>query len=47
MKITPINEIDLTKGEFIYRYISIDKLCSFLDTKSLYLSRVDRFEDNL
>lgn len=33
--------------EYYYRYVSLKKLNHFLDTKSLYLSRIDKFEDNL
>ena len=33
--------------KFVYRYLTIDKLIDFLDTNSLYLARLDTFEDNL
>jgi hypothetical protein len=33
--------------KYVYRYLTIDKLIDFLDTNSLYLSRLDTFEDNL
>lgn len=32
---------------YVYRYLTIDKLIDFLDTNSLYLARLDTFEDNL
>lgn len=35
------------EDKYVYRYLSIDKLIDFLKTGSLYLSRLDRFEDNL
>lgn len=33
--------------KYIYRYVSLDKLVHFLSTESIYLTRSDRFEDNL
>lgn len=34
-------------NSYYYRYVSLKKLSHFLATKSLYLSRIDKFEDNL
>mgnify|MGYP003393024045 CR=1 FL=1 len=33
--------------KYVYRYLTIEKLVDFLDTNSIYLSRLDTFEDNL
>lgn len=33
--------------KYVYRYLTIDKLIDFLDTNSIYLARLDTFEDNL
>lgn len=35
------------KNKYVYRYLTIDKLISFFETNSLYLSRLDKFDDNL
>jgi Protein of unknown function (DUF2971) len=35
------------KDKFVYRYLSFEKLIHFLSTGSLYLARLDQFEDNL
>ncbi|CAM1341807.1 DUF2971 domain-containing protein [Tenacibaculum amylolyticum] len=35
------------KSKYLYRYVSIEKLISFLNTGSLYFARMDSFEDNL
>lgn len=35
------------KQKYIYRYVTIEKLIDFLETNSLFLSRLDKFEDNL
>lgn len=37
---------DITE-RYVYRYLSFEKLEHFLITGSLYLARLDRFEDNL
>ncbi len=33
--------------KYVYRYITIEKLIDFLETGELYLTRLDKFEDNL
>lgn len=33
--------------KYVYRYLTIEKLIDFLDTNSIYLARLDTFEDNL
>lgn len=33
--------------KYIYRYITLEKLVDFLKTNCLYLTRLDKFEDNL
>ncbi|WP_395655093.1 hypothetical protein [Flavobacterium sp.] len=33
--------------KYVYRYLTIEKLIDFFDTNSIYLSRLDTFEDNL
>lgn len=33
--------------KYLYRYVTIEKLIDFLSTNSIYLSRLDTFEDNL
>ena len=33
--------------KYVYRYVTIEKLIDFLSTNSIYLSRLDTFEDNL
>tara|TARA_R110002096_G_scaffold429096_1_gene641592 strand:- start:180 stop:995 length:816 start_codon:yes stop_codon:yes gene_type:complete len=35
------------KEKYTYRYLSLEKLIHFLETGSIYLSRLDKFEDNL
>lgn len=35
------------KEKYVFRYMTIEKLVDFLETSSLYLSRLDKFEDNL
>jgi hypothetical protein len=35
------------KKEFLYRYMSLDKLMSLLTTKSIYMPTMDRFDDKL
>jgi hypothetical protein len=35
------------KEKYVYRYLTIEKLVDFLETNSIYLSRLDKFEDNL
>ncbi|WP_331811274.1 DUF2971 domain-containing protein [Winogradskyella poriferorum] len=35
------------KQKYVYRYVTIEKLIDFLETNSLFLSRLDKFEDNL
>jgi hypothetical protein len=35
------------KQKYVYRYVTIEKLVDFLETNSLFLSRLDKFEDNL
>ena len=35
------------KLKYVYRYISFEKLIHFLETNSLFFSRMDKFEDNL
>ena len=37
---------DITE-KFVYRYLSFEKLVSFLRSNSLYLSRLDKFEDHI
>ena len=39
-----------TKGiqqKYVYRYLTLEKLIDFLETGELYLTRLDKFEDNL
>lgn len=39
-----------TKGirqKYVYRYLTLEKLVDFLETGELYLTRLDKFEDNL
>lgn len=33
--------------KYVYRYLTIEKLIDFLDTNSIFLARLDTFEDNL
>jgi hypothetical protein len=35
------------KKKYVYRYLTIEKLVDFLDTGELFLTRLDKFEDNL
>jgi len=35
------------KEKYVYRYITIEKLVDFLETHSIFLTRLDRFEDQL
>lgn len=35
------------KEKYVFRYLTIEKLVDFLETSSLFLSRLDKFEDNL
>ncbi len=35
------------KEKYVYRYLTIEKLVDFLETNSIYLARLDKFEDNL
>ncbi|MEO0507679.1 MAG: DUF2971 domain-containing protein [Bacteroidota bacterium] len=35
------------KRKYIYRYLTLEKLVDFLDTGELFLTRLDKFEDNL
>ena len=34
------------KEKYLYRYVTIEKLIDFLSTNSIYLSRLDSFEDS-
>lgn len=38
---------DEIRQKFIYRYLTLEKLVDFLETGELYLTRLDKFEDNL
>jgi hypothetical protein len=33
--------------KYVYRYLTLEKLVDFLETGELYLTRLDKFEDNL
>ena len=33
--------------KYVYRYLTLEKLIDFLETGELYLTRLDKFEDNL
>ena len=33
--------------KYVYRYLTIEKLIDFLDTNTIFLARLDTFEDNL
>ena len=35
------------KQKYVYRYLTLEKLIDFLETGDLFLSRLDKFEDNL
>ncbi|MDT0651421.1 DUF2971 domain-containing protein [Autumnicola edwardsiae] len=35
------------KEKYVYRYVTIEKLVDFLESSSIYLTRLDKFEDNL
>ncbi|MGL2966284.1 DUF2971 domain-containing protein [Flavobacterium sp. XGLA_31] len=35
------------KEKYVYRYLTIEKLIDFFRTNSIYLTRLDKFEDNL
>lgn len=35
------------KEKYVYRYLTIEKLIDFFNTNSIYLTRLDKFEDNL
>ncbi|MDO6803922.1 DUF2971 domain-containing protein [Wenyingzhuangia sp. 1_MG-2023] len=35
------------KQKYVYRYLTIEKLIDFLETNSIFLARLDKFEDNL
>lgn len=39
--------INNIKEKYVYRYMTIEKLVDFLETNSIYLARLDKFEDNL
>jgi len=38
---------DGIKQKYLYRYLTLEKLVDFLETGELYLTRLDKFEDNL
>ncbi|AEV32357.1 Protein of unknown function (DUF2971) [Owenweeksia hongkongensis DSM 17368] len=42
-----IYNIETNSPEFIFRYLSWEKLISFITSQNLYLPRLDRFKDNL
>lgn len=46
MKLDKLNTNNI-KEEFVYRYFSIEKFIDFLETNSIYLARLDTFEDSL
>lgn len=46
MKWDTYNTNNITE-KYLYRYVTIEKLVDFLSTNSIYLSRLDTFEDNL
>lgn len=35
------------KEKYVYRYVTIEKLVDFLESSSIFLTRLDKFEDNL
>jgi len=35
------------KEKYVYRYVTIEKLVDFLESNSIFLTRLDKFEDNL
>lgn len=35
------------KQKYVYRYMTLEKLVDFLETGELFLSRLDKFEDNI
>lgn len=46
-EITPefINDTSVEENKYLWRYIDLHKFLSFITTKSIYLPRLDRFED--
>lgn len=40
-----INDEDINEDSFLWRYIDVSKLLSFLINKSFFFTRLDRFED--
>lgn len=46
MKWETSHTIKITE-KYVYRYLTIEKLIDFLETNSIYLARLDTFEDNL
>lgn len=41
------HQTEIITNKYIYRYLTIEKLIDFFETSSIYLSRLDLFEDNL
>ncbi len=46
-KVNPTSRIKLDPTQKIWRYLNVQKLSHLLKSKTLYLSRIDRFKDNL
>lgn len=40
-----INDTSIEENKYLWRYIDIHKFLSFITTKSIYLTRLDKFED--
>jgi hypothetical protein len=38
---------EIINNKYVYRYLTIEKLIDFFETNSIYLTRLDLFEDNL
>lgn len=47
MELLTHNPDNIEEKKFLYRYISLDKLQNFLESKSIWFSRADKFEDKL
>ncbi len=47
MKWELINPSESIRERYVYRYLSLEKLIHFLSEESLYLTRLDKFDDHL
>lgn len=47
MKLEKLDNLNRSNEVFLYRYMTLEKLIPFLKNKSIYLTRSDRFDDNI